>query len=87
MARSSPSTDVAVAMLRDLMAAEALISSLAATAPVAVIEAGGALALVAERGRRTGAWFWSIAPIEGSLWEKLADEHQAPHRTNVGGDD
>lgn len=86
MARSPPSTDVAIVMLRDLVAAETLASSLAATAPVAVAEAGGALALVAERGRRTGAWFWSIAPIEDSLWEKLADEHQAKHRANAGED-
>lgn len=86
MARSPPSTDVVIVMLRDLVAAETLASSLAATAPVAVAEAGGALALVAEHGRRTGAWFWSIAPIEDSLWEKLADEHQAKHRANAGED-
>ena len=86
MARSFPSTDVAIVMLRDLVAAETLVSSLAATAPVAVAEAGGALVLVAERGRRTGAWFWSIAPIEDSLWEKLANEHQARHRANAGED-
>lgn len=86
MAHSSPSTDVAIVMLRDLIAAETLASSLAATAPVTVAEAGGALALVAERGHRTGAWFWSIAPIEDSLWEKLADEYQAKHRANAGED-
>jgi hypothetical protein len=44
MAHSSPSTDVAIVMLRDLIAAETLASSLAATAPVTVAEAGGALA-------------------------------------------
>lgn len=86
MARSSPSTDIAAVMLRDLMAAEALSSSLAATAPLAVAAAGGAHALVAERGRRTGAWFWSIAPMPAVLWERMAEEHQASHRTNVGGD-
>lgn len=86
MARSSPSTDVAIVMLRDLVAAETLASSLAATAPVAVAEAGGAQALVAKHGHRTGAWFWSITPVEGSLWEKLADEHQAKHRANAGED-
>lgn len=84
MARSSPSTDVAVAMLRDLVAAETLASSLSATAPSAVAEAGGAQALVASRGRRTGAWFWSIAPLPDGLWERMADEHQASHRSNAG---
>jgi hypothetical protein len=84
MARSSSSTDVAVTMLRDLMAAEALVSSLAATAPLAVAELGGAQTLVAARGRRTGAWFWSVAPLPGALWERMADEHQAPRRANVG---
>lgn len=84
MARSSPSTDVVVAMLRDLMAAETLASSLAATAPVAVAEAGGAQVFVAERGRRTGAWFWSVAPLPDALWERMADEHQAAYRSNVG---
>ena len=63
MARSSQSTDVAITMLRDLVAAEALASSLAATAPLTVADAGGARALVAERGHRTGAWFWSVAPL------------------------
>ncbi len=86
MARSSPSTDVAITMLRDLVEAEALADTLAATAPLAVAAAGGAHALVAERGRRTGAWFWSIAPVPVVLWERMADEHQATHRTNIGGD-
>lgn len=47
-------------------------------------EDGGAQALIAKHGHRTGAWFWSITPVEDSLWEKMADEHQTPHRTNVG---
>jgi hypothetical protein len=84
MARSSPSTDVAVAILRDLVAAETLASSLSATAPSTVAEAGGAQALIAKRGHRTGALFWSIAPVEASLWEKMAEEHQARHRANAG---
>lgn len=87
MVRSSPSTEVAVAMLRDLVAAEALAASLAATAPAVVAETGGAQALVAERGRRTGAWFWSIAPVPDALWERMAEEQQARHRANLGGDD
>lgn len=86
MARSSPSADVAATMQRDLRAAEALAASLSATAPVTVAEAGGAQALVAQYGHRTGAWFWSIAPVAEPLWERMADEHQAPHRANVGGD-
>lgn len=87
MARSSPSTDLAVAMLRNLMAAETLASSLAATAPSTVTKAGGAHALVASRGHPTGAWFWSVAPLPDALWEQMADEHQAPHRANVGNPD
>ncbi len=86
MARSSRSTDVVTTMLRDLVEAEALTGTLAATAPLAVAAAGGAHALVSERGRRTGAWFWSIAPVPAALWERMAEEHQASHRTNVGGD-
>lgn len=86
MARSSPSIDIAVTMLRDLIEAEALAYTLAATAPLAVAAAGGAHALVAERGRRTGAWFWSITPVPVALWERMADEHQASHRANIGKD-
>lgn len=86
MARSSPSPDVATVMLRDLIAAEALAASLSATAPLAVAAAGGAHALVAERGRRSGAWFWTIAPLSEKLWEAMADEHQAQHRVSLGGD-
>lgn len=84
MARSSPSTDVAMTILRDLMAAEALVENLAATAPVTVSDVSGAQALVAERGRRTGAWFWSVAPLPDALWERMAHEHQARHRANTG---
>lgn len=76
--------DSAVAMLRDLVAADALAASLAATAPLAVAEAGGAQALIATHGHRTGALFWSIMPVEDSLWEKMADEHQAAHRASIG---
>lgn len=86
MARSSPSTDVVMTMLCDLVEAEALTGTLTATAPLAVAEAGGAQALVAERGRRTGAWFWSIAPLPDALWEAMADEHQSALRSNVGDD-
>lgn len=84
MARSSPPTDAASVMLRDLIAAESLVEALAATAPNAVSVAGGAHALVASMGRPTGAWFWSISPVPPSLWERMADEHQAPHRVHVG---
>lgn len=86
MARSSPSPDVATTMLRDLVAAEALAASLSATAPLAVIAAGGANALVAERGRRSGARFWMIAPMPEALWEAMAGENQALHRVSLGGD-
>lgn len=87
MARSSPSTDAASAMLRDLLAAEALVETLAATAPLAVAAYGGADALVAARGRPTGALFWSVSPLPDAMWERMADEHQVPHRANVGDPD
>jgi hypothetical protein len=77
------SRDSAVAMLRDLDAVEELAASLEGTAPITVAEAGGAQALIAKHGRRTGAWFWSIAPITDALWEKMADEHQARHRVSA----
>lgn len=86
MARSSQSTDHVLTMLRDLVAAEALVTSLEETAPAAVAALGGAHALVASRGRRTGAWFWSVAPLPNALWEEMAGEHQAPHRANAGDD-
>lgn len=84
MARSSQSTEAVQQMLRDLMAAEALTRTLAATAPRTVADAGGAQVLVAARGHPTGAWFWSISPVPAELWERMADEHQLSHRANVG---
>lgn len=84
MARSSQSTDAVQQMPRDLMAAEALIGTLAATAPRTVANAGGAQALVAARGHPTGAWFWSISPVPVELWERMADEHQQASRANSG---
>ena len=84
MARSSPSTDAAATMLRDLIAVGVLAESLTATAPQAVAEAGGAEKLIAAHGRRTGAWFWTLAPMPDGLWERMAEEHQAPHRANAG---
>lgn len=87
MARSSPLTDVALVMLRDLVAAEELAQTLAATAPIAVAEAGGAHALVSSRGRRTGAWFWTVAPLSEAFWEQMAYEHQVQHRWHTGDQD
>jgi hypothetical protein len=84
MARSSQSTESVQRMLRNLLAAEALTGTLTATAPRTMTEAGGAQALVAARGHPTGAWFWSISPIPDALWERMADEHQASHRSNAG---
>jgi len=84
MARSSQSTEAVQQMLRDLLAAEALTGTLAATAPRTIAEAGGAQALVAARGHPTGAWFWSISPVPDALWESMADEHQVQHRANAG---
>lgn len=78
------SRDSVIAMLRDLSAVEVLAASLEGTAPITVAEAGGAQALIAKQGHRTGALFWSIAPVEDSLWERMADEHQARHRASVG---
>jgi len=71
-------------MLRDLIAVGVLAESLTATAPQAVAEAGGAEKLIAAHGRRTGAWFWTLAPMPDGLWERMAEEHQAPHRANAG---
>lgn len=84
MARLPNSTDVAHEMLRDLRAVEALAASLEATAPRTIAEAGGARALIASGGHRTGAWFWTIAPLSEALWERMAEEHQARHRVNPG---
>ena len=84
MARSSRSTDTVQQMLRDLMAAEALTGTLAATAPRTIAEAGGAQALVASMGHPTGAWFWSISPVPVDLWERMADEHQQASRASSG---
>lgn len=84
MARSFQSTDTVQQMLRDLLAAEALTGTLAATAPRTIAEAGGAHALVAARGHPTGGWFWSISPVPESLWERMADEHQQVSRANSG---
>lgn len=84
MARSFRSTEAVQQMLRNLMAAEALTGRLTATAPRTIAEAGGAHALVAALGHPTGAWFWSISPIPADLWERMADEHQAEHRSNAG---
>lgn len=84
MPKSSPSTDNAQRMLRDLLAAEALVASLEATAPLTIASAGGAHKLVAESGTPTGAWFWFLRPMSESLWASMADEHQAEHRANAG---
>ena len=86
MARSSRSTETVQQMLRDLVAAEALTGTLAATAPRTIAEAGGAHALVANMGHPTGAWFWSISPVSADLWERMTDEHQLPHRAHAGDD-
>lgn len=84
MAQSSQSTDIAMTMMRDLMAVEALEELLAATAPIAIAAAGGAHQLVASLGSPTGSWFWSIKPMPEALWVAMAEEHQAPHRSNSG---
>jgi hypothetical protein len=84
MAHSSKSTDIAKIMLRNLVAAEDLAASLAATAPSTMAREGGAQALVATRGHPTGAWFWSIAPMADKLWERMAAEHQAKYRAYIG---
>lgn len=83
--RSPSSTrSPALAMLRDLRAADALVLALEGTAPRAVAAAGGAAALVAMGGVPTGAQFWSLQPFPEGLWEAMAAEHQAPRRANVG---
>lgn len=84
MARSSPSTDVAMTMLRDLVEAQALAARLSETAPSAVALAGGVQQLIGMHGHRTGAWFWTIVPMPEALWVQMAEEHQAKHRANGG---
>jgi hypothetical protein len=84
MAKSSQSTNNVRAMLRDLVAVETLVASLAATAPIAIAAAGGVHLLVANHGQPTGAWFWSIKSMPENLWVQIAEEHQAKHRTNTG---
>jgi hypothetical protein len=84
MAKSFQSTEVAQRMLRDLLAVEALVQSLEQTAPRAVAAAGGAQVLIANFGRPTGAWFWSIMPMPETLWLSMAEESQARHRSNQG---
>ena len=73
-----------MAMIRDLMAPDDLASRLEATAPRAVEAEGGAAALVALYGARTGAEFWLLRPMPEALWEAMAGEHQAAHRGNAG---
>lgn len=82
MANSSKSTDAARAMLRNLEAADALATTLTATAPITMAAAGGADQLVARLGQPTGALFWSIQPMPESLWEQMAAEHQARLETS-----
>ncbi len=84
MVSSSQSTEVAQRMLRDLWAVDAFAKSLEETAPQAVAAAGGAQFLVSKFGRPTGAWYWSLVPMQESLWIKMAEEHQSPHRVNLG---
>ena len=84
MRSSSSILSPALAMLRDLMAADALVAALEETAPRAVAAEGGGAALVALYGAPTGAQFWSLRPFSEALWEAMAAEHQAPHRGNVG---
>ena len=84
MAQSRQSTENAQRMMRDLLAAEHLAASLAATAPRAIAKAGGAQFLVAQYGNPTGALYWSIKPMSELLWTQMAEEHQAKHRSNIG---
>lgn len=84
MQRSSSSADAVRAMLRDLVEADDLARRLDETASGAVALEGGGDALVRLHGRRTGAWFWSAALLSEELWLAMADEHQAPHRANLG---
>ena len=71
-------------MLRNLAAAESLVETLTATAPITMAAAGGANQLVARLGQPTGALFWSIMPMPESLWEQMASEHQAEQSSTQG---
>lgn len=88
--RSSPSRDsVAARMLRDLRAVDALVTSIAITAPVACERNGGAEAIFdAFGGAPTCIGYWRLdfaASATGlALWEAMAAEHQARQRGNGG---
>lgn len=80
--RTGPSR--ALAMLRDLLAADGLAARLEATAPRAVEAEGGGEALVAPYGTPTGALFWLLRPMPEGLWCAMASEAQERHRVNAG---
>jgi hypothetical protein len=84
MANSSKSAEAARIMLRNLAAADALVTTLTATAPMTMAAAGGADQLVARFGQPTGAFFWTLEPMPELLWEQMAAEHQARLRTSPG---
>jgi len=68
-------------MLRDLRAAESFSANLTASAPNAVLAAGGVRSIMAKfAGRPNGCGFWSIdmtSPEGVELWSQMAMEQQA----------
>jgi hypothetical protein len=84
MANSSKSTEAARTMLRNLAAAESLVATLTATAPITMAASGGAHQLVERLGQPTGALFWTLAPMPELLWEQMGAEHQSRIATNMG---
>ena len=76
---------VAARMLRDLRAVEALVASIAITAPETCERNGGAQAIFgAFGGGPTCIGYWRLnlaASAAGvALWEEMAAEHQARQR-------
>lgn len=84
--RSPSMPSAALGMLRELAAVDSFSDRLEGTAPVTVLSAGGAAALVSAYGRQSGARFWTLAGMPPDLWEAMARENQEPHRGNGLGD-
>jgi len=85
---SSSKGSAAALLLRDLVVVEDLIARLDATAPETCRRHGGAQAMLAGFGIVTCIGYWRLefgaAPEGIALWEEMAAEHQAIHRSNTG---
>jgi hypothetical protein len=86
--QSSSKGSAAAHLLRDLVAVEDLVARLSMTAPETCQRHGGAQAMLAGFGIVTCIGYWRLefgAVPEGiALWEEMAAEQQAIHRSNTG---